>query len=113
MVMKEYIDHCTMPICPSCGSVLKPNIILYEEQLPMTTWNKAEEACKNCDLLLVAGTSLEVMPSAKLPVQAMDHGAHLVIVNNAETYMDVRADIVIHADVANILPQIMHEVLGD
>ncbi len=113
MVMKEYIEHCTMPICPSCGSVLKPNIILYEEQLPMTTWNKAEEACKNCDLLLVVGTSLEVMPSAKLPVQAMDHGAHLVIVNNAETYMDVRADIVIHADVANILPQIMHEVLGD
>jgi NAD-dependent SIR2 family protein deacetylase len=43
----------------------------------------------------------------------MDHGAHLVIVNNAETYMDVRADIVIHADVADILPQIMQEVLGD
>lgn len=111
-VMKEYIDHCTIPHCPTCGSVLKPDIILYEEQLPVSTWNKAEAACRNCDLILVLGTSLEVMPSAKLPVQAMDHGAQLVIINNAGTFMDVRANVVIHANVAEILPQIMHEVLS-
>lgn len=111
-VMEEYIDQCKVPYCPTCGSVLKPDIILYEEQLPVKTWNKAEEACRNCDLMLVAGTSLEVMPSAKLPVQAMDHGAQLIIINNASTFMDVRADIVIHADVAEILPQIMDEVLN-
>ena len=110
--MDEYIEQCLVPLCPSCGSVLKPDIILYEEQLPVTTWNKAEEACRNCDLMLVAGTSLEVMPSAKLPVQAMNHGAQLIIINNAETFMDVRANIVIHADVAEILPQIMNEVLN-
>jgi NAD-dependent deacetylase len=111
-VIEEYIDHCTVPHCPSCGSVLKPDIILYEEQLPVAIWNKAEMACQKCDLMLVVGTSLEVMPSAKLPIQAMDHGAQLVIVNNAETFMDVRANIVIHADVAEILPQIMQEVLA-
>ena len=102
----------TIPLCPTCGSVLKPNIILYEEQLPVSTWNKAEVACQNCELMLVAGTSLEVMPSARLPVQAMDHGAKLIIINNAATFMDVRANVVIHADVAEILPQIMNEVLG-
>jgi NAD-dependent deacetylase len=110
-VMEDYIDQCKVPYCPTCGSVLKPDIILYEEQLPISTWNKAEEACRNCELFLVAGTSLEVMPSAKLPVKAMNHGAHLVIINNAQTFMDVRADIVIHADVAIILPQIMQGVL--
>jgi NAD-dependent deacetylase len=111
-ILEEYIDHCTVPHCPSCGSVLKPDIILYEEQLPVTTWNKAEAACRNCDLMLIAGTSLEVMPSAKLPVEAMDYGAQLVIINNTATFMDVRAKIVINADVAEILPQITHEVLS-
>jgi NAD-dependent deacetylase len=111
-VMKEYVEHWLVPLCPSCGSVLKPDIILYEEQLPVTTWNKAEAACRDCDLMLVAGTSLEVMPSAKLPVQAMNHGAKLVIINNAATFMDERANIVIHADVAEILPLIMQEVLS-
>lgn len=110
-IMEEYISNCAIPHCRVCGSILKPDIILYEEQLPVKTWIKAEEACRNCELLLVTGTSLEVMPSAKLPVQAMDHGAHLIIINNAQTYMDVRADIVIRADVAEALPQIMNEVL--
>lgn len=110
-VIDEYINRCQIPLCPTCGSVLKPNIILYEEQLPVTTWNKAEEACRNCELILVAGTSLEVMPSARLPVQAMDHGAQLIIINNADTFMDVRANVVIHADVAEVLPQILNAVL--
>jgi NAD-dependent protein deacetylase/lipoamidase len=112
LVIEEYVDHWLVPLCPACGSVLKPDIILYEEQLPVTTWNKAEAACRDCDLMLVAGTSLEVMPSAKLPVQAMNHGAKLVILNNGATFMDERANIVIHADVAEILPLIMQEVLN-
>lgn len=112
LVLDEYIKNCTIPRCQTCGSILKPDVILYEEQLPVKTWTKAEEACKNCELLLVAGTSLEVMPSAKLPVQAMQHGAHLIILNNAATFMDVRADVVIQADVTEILPQIMLEING-
>jgi len=108
----EYIEHCTIPYCRACGSVLKPDVILYDEQLPAKIWSKAEEACKKCELLIVAGTSLEVMPSAKLPLQALEHGAHLIIVNNAETFMDMRADVTIHADVAEILPRITDEVIN-
>ena len=111
LYVKEYLDHCKIPYCANCGSILKPDVILYDEQLPVKTWLKAEQACKQCDLLLVAGTSLEVMPSAKLPLQAVEHGAHLIIVNNAETFMDVRAEVIIHADVAEILPKIANEVL--
>jgi NAD-dependent deacetylase len=112
VIMEDYINHCVVPHCPACGSILKPDVILYEEQLPIKTWVMAEEASKNCELMLVVGTSLEVMPSAKLPIQAMDHGAKLIILNNAATFMDVRADVVIRADVAEILPQIMNETLG-
>jgi NAD-dependent deacetylase len=112
-IIEEYINQGKVPLCPSCASLLKPDVILYEEQLPVTTWNKAEQACRSCDLMLVLGTSLEVMPSAKLPVEAIDNGAKLIIINRASTFVDVRADIVIHADVAEILPQMTLEVLGD
>jgi len=110
-IIQEYIDHCTIPHCQICGGILKPDVILYEEQLPVKTWIKAEETCRKCDLILVAGTSLEVMPSAKLPILALDNGASLIIINNTDTYIDVRADIIIRADVADIFPQISDEVL--
>jgi NAD-dependent deacetylase len=110
-ILEEYINHCTVPHCKTCGSVLKPDVILYEEQLPVKTWERAEQATKDCELMLVVGTSLEVMPSARLPSEAMEHGAHLVILNNATTFMDVRADGVLHADVAETLPLIAKLVL--
>jgi NAD-dependent deacetylase len=110
-IMQSYIEQCTVPHCPVCGSLLKPDIILYEEQLPVKTWVKAEEASHNCELMLVIGTSLEVMPSAKLPIKAVDQGAKLIIINNAPTFMDVRADLVLHADVVETLPQIVDAVI--
>ncbi|OGO31312.1 MAG: hypothetical protein A2136_01610 [Chloroflexi bacterium RBG_16_54_11] len=110
-IIQEYIENSTVPHCPVCGGVLKPDVILYEEQLPVKTWLLAEEECRNCDLMLIAGTSLEVMPSAKLPILALEKDAPVILVNNSRTYIDVRAEIIIRADVAEVLPQIAHEVL--
>ena len=60
--------------------------------------------------MMVAGSSLEVLPVAGLPMQALDRGAHLIILNNSSTYLDVRADSVIHGDVAEMLPAIAEQV---
>jgi NAD-dependent deacetylase len=79
----------------------------------MRTWQKAEEASKNCDLMLVAGTSLEVMPSAGLPMRAVENGACLILVNRTPTYIDVRAELIIQGDVAQIIPRIAANVLGE
>jgi NAD-dependent deacetylase len=110
-IIEDYIDNMTIPRCQLCNGILKPDVILYEEQLPMRTWLKAEEVTRSCDLMLVAGTSLEVMPSARLPVDALAHGARLVIINHTETYVDVRADVILRGDVAQILPHLTQEVL--
>jgi NAD-dependent SIR2 family protein deacetylase len=56
--------------------------------------------------MMVAGSSLEVLPVAGLPMQALDRGAHLIIVNNTPTYLNVRADVAILEDVADIIPAI-------
>ena len=111
-ILQEYISHCTTPHCRDCGGILKPDVILYEEQLPVKTWIKAEETSRKCDLMIIIGTSLEVMPSAKLPVFALEHGARLIVINRFETYIDVRAEVVIREDVADIIPKIAAEVLS-
>ena len=111
--VQAYLDHGEVPHCPECGSVLKPDIILFGEQLPAQTWLKAMEASKKCDLMMVAGSSLEVLPVAGLPMRAVENGAHLIVVNRSKTYIDVRADVVLWEDVAEILPCIVKEVLGD
>jgi NAD-dependent deacetylase len=62
--------------------------------------------------LIVAGSSLEVLPVAGLPMQAIDRGAHLLIVNNAPTYLDIRADAVLHGDVVHIIPAIVRQAIN-
>ena len=106
-----FIENGTIPHCPNCNAILKPDVILFGEQLPQAAWQTAQRAARQCDLMLVAGSSLEVLPVAGLPVQALDHGAHLIIINNTETYINVRADIVITENVATIIPEIMKRAI--
>ncbi|MBI5945317.1 MAG: NAD-dependent deacylase [Chloroflexi bacterium] len=110
--LASFVEKGEIPHCPKCGQVLKPDVILFGEQLPQAAWYKAQQAARQCDLMLVAGSSLEVLPVAGLPMQALDRGAHLIIINNTPTYLNVRADISILEDVAVILPAIMEKVLN-
>jgi NAD-dependent deacetylase len=86
-------------------------VILFGEQLPQLAWQAAQKAARQCDLMLVAGSSLEVLPVAGLPLQALDRGAHLIVINNTQTYVNVRADIVITENVATILPEIIKRAI--
>jgi len=109
--LNPFIENGEIPRCPCCGSVLKPDVILFGEQLPQTAWFHAQRDTRQCDLMMVAGSSLEVLPVAGLPMQALDRGAHLIIVNNNPTYLNVRADVAIMENVAEIIPAIAERVL--
>ncbi len=108
--LRHFVDTGAVPRCSRCGQILKPDVILFGEQLPQAAWMKAQRAARECDLMVVAGSSLEVLPVAGLPMQALDRGAHLVIINNAPTYLNVRADVSILEDVAQVIPAIMERV---
>lgn len=108
-----YLQSGSMPCCPKCGKLLKPDLVLFGEQLPVRTWLRAQEACKKCDLMIVAGSSLEVLPVAGLPMRALENGAHLLVINQSHTYLDVRADVVFHEDLAEIIPLVVRSVLGE
>lgn len=110
--LTTFVENGEIPNCPECDQILKPDVILFGEQLPQAAWYKAQRDARQCDLMLVAGSSLEVLPVAGLPMQALDRGAHLIILNNTPTYLNVRADVVILDDVATILPAITERVLN-
>lgn len=107
----SFVDTGDLPLCPKCNQLLKPDVILFGEQLPQAAISKAQKDARQCDLMLVAGSSLEVLPVAGLPMQALDRGAHLIIINNTPTYLNVRADVAILEDVSTIIPAIMERVL--
>jgi NAD-dependent deacetylase len=108
--LQAFITRGDIPHCPACGGILKPDVILFGEQMPQKAWLSAQRAARNCDLIVVAGSSLEVLPVAGLPLQALDRGAHLVIINQSPTYLNVRADVNILDDVAQIIPAIAERV---
>jgi len=86
--------------------VLKPNVILFGEQLPVRTLNRAKKEIQTADTMLVVGSSLEVAPAGDLPLLALANGARVIIVNLEPTYLDPQADVVIHADVVEVLPRL-------
>ena len=108
--LQPYIETGKIPQCLNCNGILKPDVILFGEQLPQAAWYAAQRAARQCDLMVIAGSSLEVLPVARLPMQALDRGAHLIIINNTPTYLNVHADVVIMDDVATTLPQIAKRV---
>lgn len=95
-----------VPRC-TCGGAIKPDLVLFDEQLPSDTWQRAEAAVTQCDLLIVVGTGLEVFPVADLPELALHHGVKLIVVNYTPTWADRQALVVIREDVAVALPQIV------
>jgi NAD-dependent deacetylase len=108
--LAPFVENGIVPACRRCGAVLKPDVILFGEQLPQNAWLRAQRASRGCDLMIVAGSSLEVLPVAGLPMQALDCGAHLLIINNTPTYLDARADACLEGNVAEIIPAIAQQV---
>jgi NAD-dependent deacetylase len=102
--LQIFMQSGDMPCCDDCGGVLKPNVILFGEQLPVHVYNEARKHALASDLLLVVGSSLQVAPVADLPMAAYENGARIVVVNDEPTYIDKLADAVINADVVDVLP---------
>jgi NAD-dependent deacetylase len=111
-IMEDFIRSGEVPRCVKCGGVLKPNAVLLGEQLPYEVVRSAEKLLANCELMIIAGSSLQVVPAATLPIPALNAGAKLIIVNHTPTYLDERADVVIHGDVETVLPYLADGVLG-
>ncbi|MCA9905918.1 MAG: NAD-dependent deacylase [Anaerolineae bacterium] len=106
-LLEQFLTDRKVPHCPRCGGVIKPNVILFGEQLPLQVLRAAQDVARRADLMLIVGSSLEVAPASDIPIIATRSGAKLVIINLEPTDFDQGADVVIHEDAAIVLPEIM------
>ena len=95
IVKSDGVPHC------SCGGVIKPDVVLYEEGLDNRTLQKSVDYIRNADILIIGGTSLVVSPAAGL----IDYyrGNKLVLINKAATSRDSQADLVISDPIGEVL----------
>ena len=99
---KEHIknDSRCVPEC-YCGGVLKPDVVLYGEQLDDGVLSSAASAIASADLLIVGGTSMAVYPAAGLV--RFFSGKHIVVINRDSTPLDGKADLVFHQNIGEVL----------
>jgi NAD-dependent deacetylase len=106
--LQERIDAGEVdPQCPSCGGYLKTATILFGQRVPEEELTRAKELAAACDLFLVVGSSLKVLPAAMLPRLALKRDVPLIIVNLQATSLDDSADVVIHEKAGLVLPSLV------
>ena len=102
--LDEILKMDTVPHCPKCNGIIKPDVVLYEEGLDETILNQALHALQTADTCIVLGTSLVVYPAAGL--LRYFGGDKLVLINRDQTSYDSTADLTIHDDFINIFPNL-------
>lgn len=99
------IPHQGVPLCHSCGGIIKPDVVLYGEALPEDAVEYGMRALTHADIMIVGGTSLRVYPFAALP--RYFRGNLSILINHEETPLDSDFDIVIHEDIGETLTALL------
>jgi len=100
------------PLCPNCGSPLRPDVVWFGEALPPERLRAASEAARSCDILLSVGTSGLVYPAASLPYEALESGAIVVEVNPEPTPLSPGADCSLRGRAGEVLPRLLRAAFG-
>lgn len=103
----DYIMDCagSVPLCDRCEGIIKPDVVLYQENLDHALLMKAQDYIARCDVLIVAGTSLSVYPAAGL-IQYYP-GRKMILINKTPTPYDGRANYVIQDRIGNVMESLM------
>ncbi|MDR7857820.1 NAD-dependent protein deacylase [Tissierella sp.] len=103
--LDNVLKGSSIPICDECHGIIKPDVVLYEENLDMDIVNRAIEYIKNADVLIVGGTSLTVYPAASLVEYY--RGNKLVLINKSETQYTSRALVTINDSIGEVLGKVI------
>lgn len=107
-LLEEIISQAGVPRCP-CGGIIKPDVVLYEEQLPPQAMEEALWEIEQADLLIIGGTSLSVYPAAGF---VSDFKGRLAIINLSPTPLDHQADLCIPAPIGKTMAAVL-EILTE
>jgi NAD-dependent protein deacetylase/lipoamidase len=104
----EQLESSSTPVCPRCGEVLKPGVVLFGELLPAAAMERATELARGARLLLVVGSSLEVWPIAGLALEA----PAFAIVNRGPTALDAQALLKVDGGAGETLTALVDAISG-
>ncbi|MEW6258138.1 MAG: Sir2 family NAD-dependent protein deacetylase [Pseudomonadota bacterium] len=96
------------PSCEGCEGPIKTATISFGQPMPEVQMQRADRLTRDADLFIVIGSSLVVYPAASFPLIAKRGGARLVILNRQETDFDEMADLVVRADIGDVLAPFAH-----
>lgn len=91
--------------CCSCGGIIKPDVVLYEEALDEDILESSISAISKADILIIGGTSLSVYPANALI--RYYYGNKLIVINKTPTYMDIHANLFIQEKLGNVFSHIV------
>lgn len=103
---KYILNSKAIPRCDSCGGIVKPDVVLYEEGLDNYVTSSALTAIQNADMMIIAGTSLAVYPAAGM-VQYF-RGNKLVLINKTATGFDSNANLVLQCELGKVFSAFEH-----
>jgi NAD-dependent deacetylase len=109
---EQVVELLPLPTCVDCGSVLKPDVVMFGELLPAAAVERGTALAREAAAMLVIGSSLEVWPVAGLPGETLGHGGKLAIVNREPTPYDAQADLVVRAGAGEVLAAAAAAVLS-
>lgn len=98
------------PLCPTCGSMIRPDVVWFGEMLPKEAIDRAFAEASRCDLMLVVGTSGMVVPAAALPVEAKRGGAVVIEVNPEPSEITRVSDLFLEGPAGEVLPGIVERM---
>ncbi len=96
-----------LPKCINCNGIVKVATISFGQPMNENDMLRASNLSSQCDLMIVMGSSLSVMPAGQIPNLAIQSGAKLVILNREETVYDAIADIVINDELKIICGELI------
>lgn len=103
----DLTDPPALRSCPQCGAPVRPGVVWFGEALPADAWSRAEQACTECDVMLVVGTSAAVYPAAGLIALARGCGARIIIVNTQPSDASDLADAELLGPAGEVLPALL------
>lgn len=102
----------SVPLCPTCGAKLRPDVVWFGEMLPRAELDAAQQAAQECQVFFSIGTSGLVQPAASLAWLAKHNRAVLVEINPEETPLSEAVDYFIKGKSGQVLPELVKEVWG-
>jgi NAD-dependent deacetylase len=103
----ELLRDAPAPACRRCGTILKPDVVMFGELLPPEAIDRAFELARDAALLVVVGSSLEVHPVAGLPEETLAAGGRLAILNRGRTPYDTQAAAVVDGSAGEVLSAVV------